>query len=1085
MRKFTILLALMLFIGMQVVQAQRTITGTVTSAEDGKGIPGANVVVKGTTRGTTTNLDGNYQIKVQAEDETLVFRFVGMNTKEVALGESNVINVVLESTTRQLEGVVVTALGITREKRALGYSVQDLSGDEVSKVKETNFISSLAGKTSGVSIKTPNTMGGSANITVRGRSSILGNNQALFVVDGVIIDNTINNQNEDTWGGYDYGNAAMDINPENIASISVLKSAAATALYGSKAANGAIVIETKKGKKGTDLGITLNSSFQVNEFDPATMPKWQDKYGAGYGDPYFLYDGDDPANGDQYDKYFLNIDVDGDGNLDKVVPTFDDASWGAPFSADINVVQWDALHPLSDNYLQATPWQSPGKNSYREFFRTGHRYNNSVAIDGGGDNSRFRLNYSRLDETGQLPNSEIERNTINFHGSYELSDRWEVSAAANYINDRTTGRYGTGYNGLNPMQSFGQWIQTNVDFNKLEDYQYADGTQRAWNWHHPTNDLVPYYFDNPYWVRHESYSNDGRDRVYGFAKVNFKATDWLSFNLNVTNDFYTRFQEERVAKGSAITGDLADYTKRQRNFNENYVKFHANFDKNFGDFRLSGLVGSSMERTSIFATNATTEGGLALPDFYDIDNSVSAATVDEEDIQRGINSVYGNATMSYKEMFYLDLTGRNDVSSTLPDDNNSYFYPGVSASFILSELDFLNNQDFISFAKINANYAEVGSSAPPYSVLTSYNILKPFSGLNRTSVPQEKNNEELLPEITKSWEVGTNLKFFENRLSLNATYYNASTFDQILPLSVSRASGYYEQWINAGEVENKGIELTLSANPVRTSDFSWNITGNWYKNENTVISLGDDIDNILYYSAWDVSVNATEGEPMGTIKGTDFVYHDNGKPMVGEDGFPLISEEEKIIGNINPDWNAGISNEFTYKNYHLKFLIDIQEGGDVYSVSTKYGQATGVYEETAGTNPKGNPIRDNVEDGGGYLFEGYVYEDGTPNDTYVKAQGFVGPFYYGWLPTADQVYDASYVKLREVTFTYNIPSKVLGNLPFAGASLSLIGRNLWIIHKNTKHFDPEAMITAGNNQGIESGSYPSTRSYGINLRIKF
>lgn len=1085
MNKFVIFLVVLLFSGLQGVYAQVSISGTVTDT-DGDPVPGVTIASKGLSGvGTISKPDGTYSLEVPSEAEALVFSFVGMQTIEEQINGRSVINVVMERTDVGLDEVVVTALGISREKKALGYAVQEVSGDEVSEVKETNFISSLSGKTSGVQIKQPNTMGGSANIVIRGNSSILGNNQALFVVDGVIIDNNIPNVNEDGWGGYDYGNTAMDINPDNIESISVLKSAAATALYGSRASNGAIVITTKSGKKNKALGITVNSSYQVTEFDPATMPKWQDKYGQGYGNPYYLYDGDDPANGDQYDKYFLNYDIDGDGEIEKVSPTFDDASWGAPLDAGIEAVQWYSLHPLAENRFAETPYVSPGKNPYREFFQTGHNFTNSVAIDGGNREGSFRLNYTRMDQTGNLPNSEIKRNVVNLKGSYNLSEKWKADASINYVNDRTIGRYGTGYNGLNPMQSIGQWMSAHLDFTMFEDYKYADGSQRAWNWHHPINDLRPYYADNPYWVRYENYSNDGRDRVYGYAKLSYEAFDWLTLTANFTNDFYAQFQEERIAIGSAISGDLPDYTKRQRNFHEYYTKFHAIFNKDFGDVSLSGLLGASMERANILVTNVTTEGGLALANFYDIDNSVSAATVAEADIERGINSVYGQITLGYKGFLYLDVTARNDVSSTLPDDNNSYFYPSVSGSFILSELAPLKELSFLSFAKLSANYAQVGSAAPAYSVATNYNMLKPWSGFSRTSVPTTLNNANLKPENTKTWEIGFDARFLENRVGFTFAYYNASTFDQILPLSVSSASGFYSQYINAGEMSNKGFEFTLNATPVKMGDFSWRIDVNWFKNTNELVSLGDDIDNILLFSAWDVSVNATEGEPYGAIKGTDYVYNDNGEPMVGADGFPMISSKDTVIGNINPDWNAGISNTLTYKNFSLRFLVDMQIGGDIYSVSTKYGQATGLYEETAGTNPKGNPMRTPVADGGGYLFEGFVKEDGTENDIYVECQGFVGPFYYGWLPTVHQVYDASYVKLRELALTYRFPKKYFASVPIAGASVSLVGRNLWIIHKNTKHFDPEAALSAGNNQGIESGSYPSIRSYGVSVNIRF
>jgi len=1071
MKKITLMLAFLAFIGLQAVLAQTTVTGTVTD-KSGAPVPGATVIPEGNPQfGSLTEADGTYKLDVPAGVESLIFSFIGMETQRVAINGQSSVNVVMLSTDVMTDEVVITALGVSREKKSLGYAVQEIGGEEVNAVKETNFVSSLSGKVAGVNIKSPNTMGGSANVVIRGSNSLLGNNQALFVIDGVPVDNSNTSSNTGGWGGYDYGNAAMDINPDDIASISVLKGAAASALYGSRASNGVILVTTKSGKKQKGLGVTFTSGIQISQADKASMPKHQKEYGAGYG-PYY----EDPTG------YFYYGDVDGDGSDDLIVPVSEDASWGAKYDPNLMVLHWYALDPNSPQFGIKTPWVA-GANDFTTFFETGVKYDNNISFDAGNEKGSFRFSYSNVDEQGLLPNSSIKRNSFSLKADYKLNDKLTVEGNGTFTTSKALGRFGTGYDAKNPMQSFGQWFQTNVNFEDLKEYESPEGLHRTWNYSYFTPDeLYPIYFDNPYWVRYKNYQNDERNRFFGYTKLAYEITSDLTAHARFSTDFYAEGQEERIAPGSV---DLSSYTNYRRTFNEFNADFYVHYKKMVNDISINAIAGSGMRRNDTYSIFASTMGGLIIPDFYNVSNSVATRYPTERATKSGINSLYANLSFGFKDLVYVDVTGRQDVSSTLPEGNNKYFYPSVSTSFILSEIDAIKGINGLSFAKLRLNWAQVGSDAPAYSTSDNFSQQLNWGGLGLFSMPTTLNNANLKPEIAKSIEAGLEARFIDERLALDFSVYKTNTFDQIMPIDISGASGYSYMYINAGEVENKGIEIALSGTPVKTNDFSWNVNVNWFANRNMVVDLGDDIDNILLFSAWDVSVNATEGEPYGAIKGTNYVFHENGGHIVDADGMPLMSEKEEVIGNINPDWNMGVSNTINYKNLAFSFLIDIQKGGDVYSVSTKYGRATGVYEETAGLNDKGNPKRDPVSEGGGILFPNTVNADGTPNTTYASQTGWGEATYYTILPTAEYIFDASYVKLREATLSYKLPSNLVSKTPLKGISIAAVGRNLWIIHKNTYHFDPEATLGSGNLQGIESGSYPTARTFGFNLKLEF
>jgi len=1090
MKRLVLFLTLLLFAAVQLLQAQAVeITGTVTSSEDGSPVPGASIIVKGTTVGTVSSAEGTYVLRIPADATELVVSFVGMKTQDIRIEGRNVIDIIMDPDVVGIDEVVVTALGISREKKSLGYSVQEIGGDEVSEVRETNFISSLSGKVAGVHIKQPNTMGGSANILIRGTTSLTRNNQALFVIDGVPVDNNNTNNDriianstatyqDDGWGGYDFGNAAMDINPDDIESISILRGAAASALYGSRAANGVVLITTKKGKQRQGIGVSLNSSVMISKIDKSTLPQHQRLYGAGYGAYY-----EDPTG------YFFYTDLDGDGTMDLIPPTSEDASWGARFDPNLMVIHWDALDPTYPNFAEKRPWVA-GAHGIDYFFETGVKWINNIAFDGGTDKGAFRFSYTNMDEKGILPVSSIKKNTFNLSGNYDFTKRLEVGGNVTYLNQKTLGRYGTGYDGRNVMQSFGQWIETNVDFARLREYKTPDGRHRNWNYGY-YDDLRPFYFANPYWVRHENYEDDERDRVFGYATIDYHLTDWLTLSGRTAIDYYTENQNERIAIGSETTV-TPWYGNFLRTFSESNTDFMLKIDKSFGDFNLNGLLGTNIRRNKIQSIYNHTVGGMFVPELYNTANSVSPVDVTESLVLTGINSYYGSLSLGFRDMIYIDGTGRYDIASTLPEENNAYFYPSVSTSLILTQIPGLNTLTWLPFAKVRLNYAQVGNDAPAYSLISTYTQNPNWGDAALFSMNSTLQNPDLKPERTKSLEAGLEVYFINRRLGFDVALYKTNTFDQIMPVLVSSASGNTRRYVNGGEIQNKGLEVALLGTPVSAGDFKWDFNINWFANRNEVLELAEGVENYLLYSAWDVSVNATVGEPYGTIKGTDYVYEDGSTFMdetgaarvVDEDGYLLESEQEDvIIGNINPDWNMGVSNNLSYKGLSLSFLLDIQKGGDIYSINTKYGYATGVYEETAANNDKGNPIRDDVSAGGGYRYPNTVYEDGTKNESYVTTQDYFGAFYYGYVPTAYWVFDASYVKLRELSLGYSLPRSIIGKTPFTNVTLSVVGRNLWIIHKNTKHFDPEAILSSGNQQGIETGSYPTPRTIGFSLKL--
>jgi len=1074
MRKFSLLLFAQLLFFNCIYSQTKNISGRIVD-EASLPVKGASVKIKGTDKGVIANENGAFQLTGIAESAILTVTAIGFQQTDIAVAGKTDFTITMVKAPQALTEVVVTALGIRRSRNELSYASQQLSGEEVSKTRTSNFATGLSGKIAGLDIKQNNTLGGSTNIVIRGYKSLTGNNQVLFVIDGVPVDNSNTNTTNQRTGrnGYDYGNAAADINPDDIESYNVLKGAAATALYGSRAANGAIIITTKKGRKG--LGITINTGLSFGSIDKTTFAKYQKSYGAGYGS----------LNGyGSPDGNFFYFDVNGDGVDDLVTPTTEDASWGAKFDPSLSVYQWNAFDVTSPFYGKATPWQAAA-NDPVSFFVHPFATNNSVVIDGGSDKGTFKLGYTRSDEKGILPNSRINKDMINFGSTYDITDKLTVSGNINFTNIRGLGRYGTGYDSKNLATNFREWWQTNVDINEQKEAYFRTNKNVTWNWADPTSPdgLVPIYWDNPYWTRYQNFETDTRSRYFGNVSATYKLAKWLDILGRISLDSYTELQEERIAIGSV---DVSQYSRFDRTFREFNYDLLANINAPISnDISFKAAAGINIRRNYISSVAASTNGGLSVPDIYSLSNTKNAIVAPFEDVANlGVDGIFASTSFGYKNYLFLDLTGRRDKSSSLPEENNAFFYPSASLGLVFSKL--IPDATWLSYGKVRVNYAEVGNSAPARSLIDYYTINSSFNGASLTSASVVKNNPDLKPERTRSYEAGLEMAFLKNRLGFDVTYYQGRSLNQIVPAPVSRATGYSAKYINAGEIKNEGVEVSLNGTPVKTAALSWTINVNWSMNRNKVIDLGGEIDNLQLGSfQGGVTLNAALNEPYGTIRGSNFVYKDGQKVVKANGYYQVSATSNEVIGNVNPDWIGGVNNTIRYKDLALGFLIDVRHGGDVFSLDNYYGLATGLYPETAGNNDLGNPVRNSIATGGGVIFPG-VTADGKANTKRVDISSLFGAYGYYRNPAAAFVYDASFVKLREVTLTYSLPHRLTDRWgPVKGIDLSFVGRNLWIIDKNLPYADPEEGISSGNLQGYQVGAYPSVRNFGFNLKVRF
>jgi TonB-linked SusC/RagA family outer membrane protein len=1050
MRNQLLLLLASFAFGVSAAMAQ-SVSGKVTDSANGEGLPGVAVVVVGSNTGVMSDMDGVYRIQA-ATGDVLSFSFIGFNTvrKEVS-GAS--MDVSMESGVA-LDEVVVTALGVSREKKALGYSVQELGNSAFTDAKTENVVRSLTGKIAGVQVTSGTAIGSSSKVLLRGASSITGDNQPLFVVDGVPMDNAdySSGNTQRATGGYDYGNAIQDLNPDDIESVSVLKGPAAAALYGSRASNGAIVVTTKSGKGYQSsgkrgIGISVNSGVAFNNV--YVLPDYQNSYGGGAGTAW--------------------IDTI-DGNF---IPDYGyDGSWGPKLDGTM-VRHWDSWYDYEGDadFGQTRAW-SPTESDVADYFQTGVTLTNNVSVTGATDESAFRLSYTNHDQTGVYENSSLDRNTLSFSGSQQVSEDLEASVSMNYVQSQGNGRPQTGY-GNSIMSQFTQWGQRQLSMDRLRNYKNPDGSHRTWN-RNSVTDASPHYWDNPFWERYENVQNDQRDRVFGNITMKYKINDVFSLMGRALSDFYIDRREERVAVGGV---NESSYSESTRQLQETNLDAYLNFTDDLSDdLNLTGFVGVNQRIRNFKRLNAYTLGGLNTPGLYTVNNGADGYEVGDFSSSKVVNSVLGSASFGYKRKFYADFTGRNDWSSTLPEANSSYFYPSATASYVLSEdLDM----DAVSFAKVRLGWAQVGNDTDPYRTATTYAVNTNFGNGGSATVPNSQNNPNLRPEKTSSWEAGLELNLFLDKVRFDFTYYSSTTEDLIFNVPVSASSGYSSAVLNAGKTSNKGIEMSLAATLAQTDDLRWDIGMNFAKNRNELLELADGIENIRYTSLFGVTLEARPGQPLGTFYGYDFQYDDDGNKLVDDDGFYLSSDEVQPLGTILPNFTGGVYTTLDYKNLSFYALVDFQDGGSLHSYSNQWGKYSGTLAETA-MDADGNDIRD--PGFAGVVVEGVNATTGAENTVAIDPQSH---FFYnqGYIIHAADQYDASFVKLREMRLDYSLPADMVEGSPFSNVSIGVFGRNLAILHKNVPHIDPEVATSASNIQGFEGGQLPAERTIGVNVKF--
>ena len=1055
-----------------------TVRGIVTTEEDGEPVIGASVIVKGTSLGTVTDVNGRFELSGLPPSATrLLISYISLMAKEVAIAPQ--VSVTLKSDTHLLDEVVVTALGISREKKALGYTAQEVKQNALVQGKDNNLLNSLSGKIAGVRIT--NTQGdvGSSRIVIRGETSIAGENQPLFIVDGIPVDNSQLNARS---SGRDFKNAIADLNPEDIKTLTVLKGPNAAALYGARAAHGAIVITTKGGdKRQKGIGITLHSSTQVSFV--ATLPEFQNLFGQGAGGRFSYVDGKGAGVNDGVDE-----------------------SWGPRLDIGLLIPQFDS--PLdADGNRVATPWVSH-PNNVRDYFRMGISTNSGISVARGDDKYQFRVGYNYEKQVSIVPDAGTNKTNISLNTDYHLAKWIVVGATANYIVytapslPGSATPSGSNVRSNSPMLQF-LWFGRQVDTNSLK----ADYT-RNWN---------SSYYDNPFWSASYNTQSQERHRLIGDLHAEFRLTDGLNVRFRTSTDWYNDRRKSKVKWGSAGAGSpYGSYAEDAYTVKENNTEVLATYikqlNKNWG---IDALLGFNV-RNKQYENNYQAAPRLAVADLYTLTNSRDPLISSNDFYRLRQYGLYGSIQLDYRRWAFLNITGRNDWSSTLPVDNNSYFYPSVTASVLLSEA-FGWRSKAVNYLKIRGGWSQVGADANPYQLATVFTSETAFNGNPLQSSSTIGMNPNLKPEKTSSIEAGFEAAFWDNRLYLDFTYYKTDSRNQILKLATTAASGYTSQVRNAGHIRNRGYEIQLGAVPIQTSKgFRWNLDLNYGANSSKVVKLDDEglITSYQLYSSG-IQILASVGEAYGTLFGTSYVRDANGNVVVDANGLPKISTTNKTLGKFTPDWTGGISNTFSYRSLSLSFLIDASVGGSIFSNTNKTGKYTGVLANTLSgrdaehgglwyyTDAMGNNVRlsespsYSVSSDGLYYAQvngqsTRVYQDGimvegvtesvSKNEEVVSAE----KYYHRIYSIAEaNVYDASYVKLREVALSYRLPRLWTQKLHLQEASVTLTGRNLWTIYKSVPNIDPESALTTGNAQGVEAYSLPTTRSFGVNLSVKF
>lgn len=1067
--------------------AQEIISGKIVSSTN-EPLAGVTVSVKGTNKSSVSDANGNFSINAAASDK-LVFSSVGYERVEITASSAQTIQLI--QSINDLNEVVITALGIKKEKKKLGYAVQEVKGEDLNVARETNVVNQLAGKVAGVTVVgSPSGIGGSARVSIRGERSVdLNKNQPLYVVDGVPISNANTGGSGRGNLEVDFGNGAGFINPDDVESISVLKGPAAAALYGSRAANGVILIKSKSGRKQNGIGVEVNSNFTLES--ALKLPDYQKKYGQGNG-----------SGGD-----FEFVDGRGSGLADGT-----DEGWGPAFNGQLfpqynsprslngEIIDFTGgdMNAPAGSIITPTLWEADNDN-LKDFLQTGKTFTNNVALVGGNDKGDFRLSYTNLDQTGIVPNTDLKRNTISLSGGYHLTDKLTVRAFVSYIKSESDNRPSISYGTESIMYLFNCWMPASVkieDMQRLWQQRLDNQQQYSWNYN---------YHDNPYLTVMENTNGQFYDRIIGNVLMKYDFTKWLSLQLRAATDWSNERREYRRAF-STQRFPYGQYRETGIVNEERNMDFLLTANKNISsDFEINATLGGNrMQQESRF--NEQVAGQLNIPGIYSLNNSRIAIVSEQNNVAKQINSLYGSAGVSFRNKLFIDFTGRNDWSSalTLPEnlkafgtEVNSYFYSSVALSAIIS--DMITMPSAISFLKLRASFAQVGNDTDPFAFTQTYNRSEPFGSAQIYGETSSLANLNLKPEISSAYEAGADIRFLNNKIGLDVTYYKSRTKNQILNIPLSNTTGYSTRKINAGLISNYGIETMLTVTPVSTKNFSWNAYVNFSANRSKVLELSDELTNYVMASKG-VSVEARVGQRMGDLYGIAFArvqntdktapYYDESGQYTGQmvfaaNGRPIPTTNRVNLGNYNPDFLLGFGNAFNYKGVRLSFLFDMRQGGKIYSHTQTVGREGGIIAETLEGRADGYDL---TKTGNGVIGEGVVVNgDGTfsVNTTKVAVREWHSAWTNGRNIAEGVMYDASFIKLRELQLGYTIPDKLFGKVPLRGTTITLVGRNLWL-KSNVPHVDPETMAFNGGTAlpGIEYMSIPSSRSYGINLSFR-
>lgn len=1082
---------LLLLFAYSTVQAQNaTVSGTVVDESSGQTLPGVNIMLEDTQQGDATDSEGEFEITdVEPGEYTITASYVGYNTYEETIeveeGDTE-IEISLVSDTEELDEVVVTAMGQTRTEESVSTAIQEVSGDDLNLTDNTNLAGSLSGKVSGVQVvSTPGSnIGGSEKIRIRGANG-LSDEQPLFVVDGTPISNESFSPQA---VGRDYGNLIQDLNLDDVESISVLKGAAASALYGNRASGGVVEVTTKGGQAGEqEFQVDYENNTRLEEVH--VLPNYQNEYAGGYNQEFSQVE--DPEDGETYNV--LNYAA--------------DESWGPRMDGETMYRPWyswfhgDFTGDGEDDYGDEIPLE-PNPDNVRNFYETGVRTSNSLAISGGSENSAFRASIENSNHNGVIPNSTLGKTILNFNGVLTHNDRFTSRLTFNYANTQGVGRPTQGYSPAqgNATQSYNQWFQRQLSMDELKNYRLEDGTIASWNIQSPTN-TEPLYWDSPYFTHYENVPEDDRDRFYGNFSLNYDIASNLQATATIHGDFYDFVNEDRIASGGL---DEDWYSTTQRNRREMNYEGSLQYQEDFTeDISFEGYLGANLRQEKFVSMNEETVGGLSSDNFFNIDASIDRPDVSNTTNLSEVRSIYGTANVGYQDLFHGEITMRNDWSSTLPQDDNSYFYYGLSGNFVFTELDAFDDQNLLSYGKLRASIAQVGQDVDPYRVLQTYNVTDPRGGYAAMTVPNSRPNPDLRAAVSSDYELGAELAFFDDRLYLDGTYYQSVKEDEILDLQVPPASGYNELLVNAGEFVTSGVEVQMRGSVIQTQDWDMNLTLNWSTSKSQVNELAEGLDTReLEYAYFGPTLYAEEGKEWGQIVSGGYVRDDEtGEPIFNPSTGHYEWEDNVNHGSILPDWNGGFRLDASYKNFNLATFVEFQKGGQFYSISKMFGNNSGMLEETVGTNELGNPIRDPLvdqdgnepdnpsipydeagENSGGMLVEG---SDGNGN----TVQYLTDPqaFYDVAVPAKEAyIYDASYIKLKEVTFSYDLPSEFVERFAMRRASLALEIQNPLLLYSSTDGIDPSTV--QNGNSGFswwEGGTTPGVRSVGLNINLGF